>query len=236
MKMTVDFKLIGVEKKAQQAADQELEYYITDAYILVKRPNLIRIIGLLYKITAFDMVSDGAEFSIFVPQKSKIFHGMTSGKVGKVQGLSINLRPQHIFQAIAMNALEGVSENNILVEAENEGRKSYYILYVLKQSADGHCVFDRKIWFDRLDLSVIRQKIFGEDNQVESDVSYSNYQLYDGSPYPAYITIKRPQDDMSLVIRAHDIKVNIPLEDEKFHLNQPEGVELIDLSQNPEVK
>jgi outer membrane lipoprotein-sorting protein len=228
LKMKVSFKLTGLDKK-KVSQDRELEYYITDGHILIKRPSSIRIIGLLYKITAFDMVSDGKRFSIFVPQKNKLYNGDVNQRLGDVQDLSINLRPQHILQAISMEKLENLSAEDILVENEVDGRKSYYILYILRHTVGG-IYFSRKIWFDRYDLNVVRQKLFGENNQMESDISYSDFKQINGHPYPHQIFIKRPQDNFSLQIRVEDIKTNLPLEDERFQLTMPENVERIDLN------
>jgi outer membrane lipoprotein-sorting protein len=235
MKMKVTLKLVSLDKKSP-TPDRELEYYITDAYIRIKRPDLFRFIGLLYKITAFDMVSNEKEFSVFVPKKNKIFHGLTNVKVGKVQDFSINIQPQHVFQAIAMTPLNGFVEKDILMETEMEARKSYYVLYIMRNSKDGACEFGRKIWIDRLDLNVVRQKIFGEGNELESDITYSDFMPIAGKPYPRSIAIQRPQDNFSLLIHVNEVEANAPLEDKLFQLTKPEGVEQVELSAAEEKK
>jgi len=227
LQMKVDFKLTGLDQK-KKSADQELQYYITDGHILIRRPSQIRIIGLLYKITAFDMVSDGNEFSIFVPKKNKLYFGPNDRRIGKVQDLSINIRPQHILQAISMNPLENVPEKDVLVETEQEGRKSYYIIYLLRHQ-DEDTTFSRKIWFDRYDLNLVRQKIYGDGIQLESDISYSDFKMVNGHPFPGDIAIKRPQDNFSLLIHLQDLKANVPLADEQFKLTIPDQVEKVDL-------
>ncbi len=227
LQMKVDFKLTGLDQK-KKSDDKELQYYITDGHILVRRPSQIRIIGLLYKITAFDMVSDGNQFQIFVPKKNRLYFGPNDRRIGKVQDLSINIRPQHILQAIAMNALEDVPERDILLETEQEGRRSFYIIYIVRHQKE-ETTFSRKIWFDRYDLNLVRQKIYGDGIQLESDINYSNFRMVKGRPFPNEIAIKRPQDNFSLLIHIQDIKANIPLTDEQFKLTIPDQVERVDL-------
>jgi hypothetical protein len=227
MNMKVDFRLTGQDGKAK-SNDKEFQYYITDAYILVKRPSQIRIIGLLYKITAFDMVSGGTDFSIFVPKKNKLFFGPSNQKIGKVQDFSINLRPQHIFQALAMNPLLPEQDQDLLVEGDQEGRKSYYILYFIRRQASGFG-FDRKIWFDRFDLNMVRQKFFGPTGQMESDIFYSDFRVIEGNSFPGQIIIRRPEDNFSLEIKVQSNKLNSVIEDSRFVLNLPVGVEKVPL-------
>jgi outer membrane lipoprotein-sorting protein len=222
MNMKVDFRLTGQDGKAK-SGDKELQYYITDAYILVKRPSQIRIIGLLYKITAFDMVSDGTDFSIFVPKRNKLFFGPSNQKIGKVQDFSINLRPQHIFQALAMNPLQQDQDQDLVVEGDQEGRRSFYILYFMRRQAGGFS-FNRKIWFDRFDLNMVRQKFFGPDGQVESDISYSDFRVIEGNSFPGQIVIRRPEDNFSLEIKVQSNKLNATIEDSRFVLNLPPEV------------
>jgi outer membrane lipoprotein-sorting protein len=227
LQMKVDFTLTGLDQK-KKSTDKELQYYITDGHILVRRPSQIRIIGLLYKITAFDMVSNDSRFEIFVPEKNKLYFGPNDQRIGKVQALSINIRPQHILQAIAMDALADEPAKDILMETEQEGRRSYYVIYIIRHQSD-EASFSRKIWFDRYDLNLVRQKIYGEGIQLESDINYSNFQLLKGRPFPHDIAIKRPTDNFSLLIHVQDIKANIPLTDEQFKLTLPDHVERVDL-------
>jgi outer membrane lipoprotein-sorting protein len=127
-----------------------------------------------------------------------------------------------------MDPLANVPEKDILLETEQEGRKSYYIIYIVRHQND-ETTFSRKIWFDRYDLNLVRQKIYGDGIQLESDISYSNFKMVKGQPFPNDIAIKRPQDNFSLLIHIQDIKGNISLTDEQFKLTLPDQVERVDL-------
>ena len=54
--------------------------------------------------------------------------------------------------------------------------------------------------------------------------------------YPSVIDFTRPQEDYSLRIRISKAVMNETLRDEQFVLEQPDGTELVDLTQNPKIK
>ena len=53
------------------------DYQQISGYILLRRPSMIRMIGLfpLVRNKAFDMVSDGNEFKLWIPVKNKFYVG-----------------------------------------------------------------------------------------------------------------------------------------------------------------
>jgi len=80
-----------------------------------------------------------------------------------------------------------------------------------------------------------RQKLYDEGRTV-SDISYHEFKDFDGGDYPSVIDFARPQEDYSLRIRISKAVLNETLRDEQFALEQPEGTEQVDLTQNPKVK
>src|SRR5271170_3758378 len=70
---TVDIDTsVGGEKKGKITEYQEIR-----GYILVRKPDMLRMIGLfpIVRNTAFDMVSDGNRFKLSIPAKSKFYVG-----------------------------------------------------------------------------------------------------------------------------------------------------------------
>ena len=63
---------VGGESKGKVTDYQEIS-----GYILVRRPNMMRMIGLfpMVRNKAFDMVSDGNEFKLWIPVKNKFYVG-----------------------------------------------------------------------------------------------------------------------------------------------------------------
>ncbi len=84
----------------------------------------------------------------------------------------------------------------------------------------------RNVWFDRLDLSIVRQKVLDETGSIISDTRYSKWQQYSGVQFPAHIDINRPKDGYGLVLDLLDMKMNLMLTDDKFAVPQPEGSQL----------
>ena len=58
----------------------------------------------------------------------------------------------------------------------------------------------RNVWFDRLDLSIVRQKVLDETGSIVSDTRYSKWMPYNGVKFPAHIDINRPKDGYGLVL------------------------------------
>lgn len=228
LNLTVLFELTASSVRP----DQIENYRETKGFILLKKPNLIRIIGLAFNVTVFNMVSNGHDTSIFIPSKNKIYHLLDNQRLEKVKIPVGDLRPQHIFEALAVERLDVESRDfSVFLEEDQESRRRFYILNVARKDTAGVLQLDRKIWFDRHDLNIVRQKMFGPSGRVDSDVTYSDFKEVEGIPYPAEINFKRPQENYSLQIRVSKTRINEALPDDRFVLTKPENVELVDLTE-----
>lgn len=228
LKLTVIYQLTGGSINTGKISS----YRETDGFILLKKPGHIRLIGQAFKVKVFDMVSDGAEFLIYVPPKNKFIHGLNDQEIKARKDVPVNLRPQHIFQALAMERLNLEDGRDLVaLEEEQQGKRKFYILNVVRQDQGSMATLLKKIWIDRFDLSLARLKIFDSNGAVLSDITYSDVRQFDGGRYPAVIDFRRPQEDYSLHLRISKATVNEPLHPEQFVLAQPPGSELIDLTQ-----
>jgi outer membrane lipoprotein-sorting protein len=174
------------------------------------------------------MVSNEKETSLYVPPKNKFYHFFNDQKIEDLKIPVGNMRPYHIFQAVAIEPIPESEKDQVILEEDQEGRKRYYILNILKKSAEG---FERKIWFDRFDLNFVRQKIFNGNGQVGSDISYGNFKVNNGISYPTEINFRRPQEEYSLRIQIKNLKMNEALKEDQFVLKKPAGAELVELAQ-----
>jgi hypothetical protein len=196
------------------------------AFVLFRKPADIRIIGELpvVRTRAFDMISDGKDFKLFLVSKDLFIEGSTNAPPVSQNKLE-NLRPDAFLSSMLIRPAESGSEIPVLEDATDEDN-SLYILHFFKQTPDGKWMIARNVWFDRLDLSIVRQKVLDPMGAIVSDTRYSKWQIYDGVMFPAHIDINRPQDGYGLVMDVTDMKMNINLTDDKFLLNQPEGSQL----------
>ena len=105
-----------------------------------------------------------------------------------------------------------------------------YILHFLRKDAAGDLTasIGRSVWFDRLDLTIVRQIVFDEDQAIVSDTRYAKWQPYGDTKalFPAHIDLNRPKDGYGVVMDVIDMKMNKPMTDEMFVLTQPEGTQL----------
>ena len=205
----------------------------SEGFILLRKPADIRVIVQAFQVRVIDMVSDGREFSIDVPPKNKFIRGLNHQVIPPRKDVPVNVRPQHIFEALAIASLDGADSSLISVEEDQKDRKKFYILSCHQWSPGGGLDLKRKIWFDRFDLNIVRQRIYAEGGKLETEISYSDFRSIDGQVYPALIHFARPQEAYSLSIRAQKIQVNVNLDDDAFVLKKLPTSEEIDLTREP---
>ena len=228
LNLSVVFELRGGSINTGEIAN----YQKTKGFILVKKPNLIRTIVLTFNVRVVDMASNGIDFQIDVPSKNKFIHGFNNQQFTRGKESSVQMRPQHIFQALVLDPVERSSrENPIDLEEDQEGIRKYYILSIHGRSSDTELFLLRRIWFDRFDLSIVRQKLFGEHGQVTSDITYREFKKFDDVSFPTEIRLNRPQEDYSLTIQVTKAKVNDDLQNDKFVLERPPKSELVELTE-----
>ncbi|MGO9272977.1 MAG: LolA family protein [Terriglobia bacterium] len=214
------------------------EYHDVQGYILIQKPDLIRIIGQAPVVgtNIFDMVSDADEFRLSIPSKAKFIVGKTSLHRDSENKLE-NLRPQHILDAMLVPAISA-HDHCYLEEAESEAAKKderrYYIVTVLGIEPSGTVELKRKVWFDRSDLEMARLQLYESGGRHVEDVQYSDYQNFGGTRYPTRILLKRPIEDYQLAITIVNVPtLNQPIDPAKFTLQKPDGAELVDLNAEP---
>jgi hypothetical protein len=93
-------------------------------------------------------------------------------------------------------------------------------------TASGDLRPKRQIWFDRLNLHVVRQLIFDASGDILTDARYRDWRVYDNHLFPQTVEIIRPKDEYGVVITVVKLEMNKPLDDSKFALDRPEGTEL----------
>src|SRR6185295_7401484 len=87
------------------------EYKDVRAYILFRKPTDIRIIGLypVVRNKAFDMVSNGIRFRVYIPSKNRFLEGSNTTQQLSENKLE-NLRPQHFLDALLVRPIDPASE------------------------------------------------------------------------------------------------------------------------------
>ena len=234
LKATVDIdSSVGGMKKGHVTDYKEIR-----GYVLARKPGSLHMIGLMpiVRTTAFDMVSDGDQFKLWIPPKNRFVIGKNQVATPNTDQPMENIRPQNIYEALLIRRIDpeteiAVLENGYETLHDAKGHRVLqedYELTVIKKYDKGWGL-SRKIIFDRTDLKPRRQYIYDEDGKVATDARYAEYKDYDGTSFASRIEIFRPQEEYDITLNMLKVDINKPLTDEQFTLEQPAGAEVIHL-------
>ena len=215
------------------------EYQEIRGYILLRQPDMLRMIGLMpiVRTRAFDMVSDGNEFKLWIPPKNRFVIGRNNVINPSATQPLENLRPQHIMDALLLHEIDpqneiAVLENGTETVTDPRTKKQIeqpdYIIDVIRRGEQGWFL-SRKIVFNRTDLQPDRQIVYDKNGWVATDARYEDFKNSEGVLFPYQIQIWRPQEEYSIVLNFVKTTFNQPLTDQQFALTQPPGSQLIRL-------
>jgi len=226
---------VGGEKKGKVTEYEEIR-----GYILVRKPDMVRMIGLfpIVRNKAFDMVSQGDEFKLSIPARNKFYVGHNTVVHPAANPLE-NLRPQVIYKALLLPEIDPENDiavledsTEIIYDAKNKKNLEQpdYVIDIIHHSGD-QWYLARKVIFDRTTLVPHEQIIYDQTGNVATDATYQVYQDYNGVSFPNVIEISRPQEEYSIRLTVEKLVINESLRDDQFALQQPPGSQLIDLDQ-----
>jgi len=235
---TVDIDTsVGGEKKGKV-----IDYQQIRGYVLARKPSMLRMIGLMpiVRNKAFDMVSDGKDFKLWIPPKNRFVVGRNDVETHNLKQPLENLRPQAIYEALLIPGID--PQNEIAVMRNETGTvtdakghplpRAEYLLDVIRNTSQGW-VLSRVIVFSRIDLQPHRQLVYDGKGNVVTNALYLDYRESNGVDFPWQVEISRPEEEYDITLTCVKLEVNPPLPDDKFLLQQPAGVEVVHLG-NPE--
>ena len=238
MQATVDIDTtVGGAKKGKVTEYQQIR-----GYVLARKPAMLRMIGLfpILRNRAFDMVSDGNQFKVWLPTKNRLVMGKNDVPSQNPAQPLENLRPNVIYDALLLREIQSppqemaVLENGVETVTDDKGHKHElpnYVIDVIRSNGTDSWL-SRKIVFSRVDLLPNRQLIYDESGTLVTDASYTNYKDYNGLTFPSRIEIKRPEEEYDITISMVKLELNKPLTNDKFVLEQPPGVQIIHLDRS----
>ncbi len=208
------------------------EYKDVRAYIYFRKPAEIHILGLapLVRTRAFDMVSDGADFKLYIATQNRFIVGRNAVEAPSKNKLE-NLRPEHFVSGLLVRPVDPKTEQLTMINLTDENN-AFYIVIAL-HDVGGKLQPARSIWFSRVDLQMSRQLIFDDSGNILTDARYSQWHAYDNVPFPKHIEINRPRDEYGVIIDIVKMDINKGVPDGKFELTQPEGSTLEVVGQPP---
>lgn len=236
LKATVDIDTsAGGVKKGHVTDYKEIR-----GYVLARKPAMLHMIGLLpiVRTTAFDMVSNGQEFKLWIPPKNRFVMGRNDVQTHNADQPLENLRPQDIYDALLIRPINPEHEIAVLENGEEilhdaKGHRVLqddYELVVIRKDEQGWRLA-RKIVFSRTDLKPHREYIYDKQGNLVTDARYADYKDYDGISFPSRIEIFRPQEEYDITLNMLKLELNTSLRDDQFGLEQPPGAEVVRLDQ-----
>jgi outer membrane lipoprotein-sorting protein len=170
------------------------------------------------------MVSDGKEFRMSLPPKSLFVIGENAAPATSQVKLE-NMRPEAFLDAMLIRPLDTSHEQATLLDDTDEDH-SFYFMLIQRNDEHGNIVPLRSIWFDRVNLQIIRQVVYSADANTLSDTRYSDWTAYGEINFPKTIDINRPTDGYGVVLDVVKMEMNASLTDQQFVLQQPAGSKL----------
>lgn len=230
----IDTSVGGVKK------GKVIDYQQIRGYVLARKPAMLRMIGLLpiVRNRAFDMVSDGQDFKLWIPPKNRFIVGRNDVETPNPERPLENIRPQQIYDALLLREVDpekeiAVMENDYEIVTDKKGHRveqADYEIQVIRKGEHGWFL-SRKIIFSRTDLLPHREFIYDESGNLATDTRYEDYKDYNGVNFPSQTEIWRPQEEYDITLTVVKLQLNEPLPDDKFLLEQPAGAEVVHLDQ-----
>ena len=228
-----------VEIQATMLKPQEglaTDYPSVRGWIVMEKPNHLRVAGQYLGIKAFDMASDGITFTLLVPTKNKAIQGPNT-ITKKSEKQFENIRPGFFFDAMIVRGVEPedfYSETSDTETIEDAAKKHLftmpeYVLNITRHAPNGSRRDKpvRVLTFHRDDLLPSNQDMYDSEGNLESQVTYSAYQSFGDSKYPTRVVIKRPLDGIQIVLTVEKVVNNQDhLPADEFSVKIPAGTQI----------
>src|SRR3984885_3564005 len=230
---TVDFAAsVGGAHKGQ-----ETDYTSIHGYIRLRKPQMLRVLGYLpvVRLRAFDLASDGQNFTMLIPPHSRAILGSNSVTTPAANPME-NLRPEVFFDSILIRSisadsivsLTNSSQTKLEPKTKQLIEQPEYDLTVLKPGARSSSpglpqlgTPLRVIHFNRINLLPTGQDVYNAAGDLETQVVYGPYQDFNGTQFPGTITIDRLLDELRITLTVEKLVLNQPLADDQFELKVP---------------
>ncbi|MGC9291807.1 MAG: DUF4292 domain-containing protein [Acidobacteriaceae bacterium] len=209
------------------------EYTSVRGFILMRKPDRLRVLGLLpvLETRAFDMASNGDQFTLWMPTKGKAVTGTDTVNKPSINPLE-NLRPSVFLDSLLIRSVKPdemvyVTNNTRVVRdphSKHLMEEPDYDLGILRRMKGSNELLPvRVIYISRADLLPYQQDVYDDSGTLITEATYSDYQDFGQIKFPMKITIQRPQDEYEIGLTIEKLTLNLPLADDQFQLKVPRG-------------
>lgn len=210
------------------------DYPSCHGWIVMQKPDDLRIAGQYLGIRVFDMASDGKTFTLLIPQKNKAIQGSNS-VVKKSENQFENLRPNFFFDSMVVRGLDPDDYFQVINDTETveDAAKKHlytmpeYVLNISRHGTSGHRDIPvRVVTFHRDDLLPYNQDLYDSEGNLESQVTYSAYKDFGTGRFPTRVVIKRPIEGIQIVLTVEKVDKNVKLPTDEFTVKIPAGTQV----------
>jgi outer membrane lipoprotein-sorting protein len=209
---------------------KERTYTSFSGYILQRKPGSLRVAGYLV-LPAFDMATDGEFFKLWIPSRNKVFEG--SNAVTKESSNPLeNFRPSVFADSLLVGCISPddlvtlTSETRTELDAKSKQptiQPDYVLTVVRRKGNSQELIPERVIHFRRTDLQLYQEDMYDAKGTIQTTALYGPMQTFGQQKFPGTVTIKRPLEELQILITIQKLTVNLAISDEKFQLQTPEA-------------
>ena len=230
--LTATVEVYATEYKTAQG--EAKNYPGARASIVIAKPEMLRVRGTYFGVMAFDLASNGENFSLEIPSKNVVIKGSNTAK-GTSQNTWENLRPGFFFNAMVVRGVEPDEHYFVTSDTETveDPTKKHlfsvpeYILNVNRVDPNSPNETPvRVVTFHRDDLLPYEQDIYNKQGELETQVIYQDYRLFNSVQYPSTVTITSPINGFKLVMMVESVHENMKLPADEFQLQLPAGMKI----------
>lgn len=211
------------------------DYPSCRGWIVMQKPDNLRVVGQLVGVRIFNMASDGKTFTVLIPPRNKAIQGPTTITKRSEKQFE-NLRPGFFFDAMIVRGLDPedyYTETADTETIEDAAKKHLYsmpeyIVNITRHAPDGSRRDKpvRVITFHRDELLPSNQDSYDSEGNLESQVSYFSYKDFGGHKFPTRVVIKRPLEGITITLTVEKVDENQKLPADEFTVKIPPDTQI----------
>lgn len=229
--LTATVEIQATETKKTEGIEKD--FPSCRGFIVMRKPNLLRVAGTYFGVKIFDMASDGNKFTLVMPTKNMAIEGSNTVTERSKNPLE-NLRPDFFLDAITVRGLDpddmymvaGDTETIEDVQKKHLYAEPEYILSIMRRKSGNQILPVRVVTIHRDDMLPYDQDIYDADGNMQTQIIYSNYAEFGAGKYPSRVVIKRPQEGIQLVLSVYRVDKNVNVPESQFKVSIPEGAKV----------
>jgi outer membrane lipoprotein-sorting protein len=200
-------------------------------YILERKPGSLRVAGYLPVVLspAFDMASDGDSFKLWIPSRNKVLEG--SNAVTKESSNPLeNFRPSFFVDSLLVGCISPddmvtlTSETRTELDAKSKQptiQPDYDLTVVRRKANSQELIPERVIHFRRTDLQPYQEDMYDAKGTIQTTAIYGPVQTFGQQKFPGTVIVKRPLEELQILITIQKLTVNLAISDDNFELKAP---------------